>query len=116
MVVENLSESEMWTREDTKDWLFQIQNRLSDFEYYLRRTEEWCELRGVFNDAQMFMCYTMTIVWVSYMRGEKLSKAETFEILGFEDFEFTNDLYELGSEFQDCDHESLLYKVCRDFV
>lgn len=106
----------MWTREDTKNWLFQIQHRLSDFEYYLKETEDWCASRGIINDAQLFMCYTMTIVWVSFMRGEQLSKAEMFEILGFEDFEFSNDLYELGIEFQNCDHESLLYKVSRDFI
>jgi hypothetical protein len=50
------------------------------------------------------------------MRGEKLTKTEVFEILGFEQPDFSNDLYELGIEFQDLDHESLLYKVCKNFA
>lgn len=112
----NHLESSMWSRIDTKEWLIQIENRLEDFEYYLKQAEEWCELHGVINDAQLFMCYTMTIVWVNYMRGEKLSKRELFEILGFDQPEFSDDLYELGEEFQNLDHESLLYKVCRNFA
>lgn len=115
MDVVNLLESKMWTRDDTKNWLFQIRHRLEDFEYYLKQTENWCEHHGIFNDAQLFMCYTMTVVWVNYMRGEKLTKTELFEILGFEEHQFSNDLYELGQEFQNLDHESLLYKVCRNF-
>lgn len=116
MDVVNHSEFDMWTREDTKNWLFQIRHRLEDFEYYLKQTEDWCEYHGIINDAQLFMCYTMTIVWVNYMRGEKLTKRELFEILGFDQPEFSDDLYELGIEFQDLDHESLLYKVCRNFA
>ncbi len=115
-VAVNHSESDMWSREDTKNWVFQIEHRLEDFEYYLKQTETWCEYHGILNEAQLFMCYTMTLVWVNYMRGEKLTKAELFEILGFEEYEFSNDLYELGEEFQNLDHESLLYKVCRNFA
>lgn len=105
----------MWSREDTKNWLFQVRNRLEDFDYYLKETESWCDNHGIVNDAQLFMCYTMTIVWVNHMRGEKLSKSELFEILGFE-VEFSDDLYELNSEFQNLDHTDLLYKVSKDFV
>ena len=112
----NHLESDMWVREDTKNWLFQIQHRLEDFEYYLKQTETWCEYHGIFNDAQLFMCYTMTLIWVSYMRGEPLSKTEVFEMLGFDEHEYSNDVYELGIEFQNLDHESLLYKVCRNFA
>lgn len=112
----NHSESNMWTREDTKNWLFQIEHRLEDFEYYLQQTETWCEYHGIINDAQLFMCYTMTIVWVNYMRGEKLTKRELFEILGFDQPDYSDDLYELGEEFQNLDHENLLYKVCRNFA
>lgn len=114
--VVNHSEFKMWTREDTKNWLFQIEHRLEDFDYYLKQTESWCEYHGIINDAQLFMCYTMTIVWVNYMRGEKLTKRELFEILGFDQPDYSDDLYELGEEFQNLDHESLLYKVSRDFI
>jgi hypothetical protein len=50
------------------------------------------------------------------MRGEKLTKRELFEILGFDQPDYSDDLYELGEEFQNLDHESLLYKVSRDFI
>lgn len=116
MGVGNPLESKMWTREDTKNWVFQIQSRLEDFEYYLKLTESWCECHGIINDAQIFMCMTMTVVWVNFMRGEKLTKTELFEILGFEEHQYSNDLYELGQEFQNLDHETLLYKVCRNFA
>jgi len=50
------------------------------------------------------------------MRGEKLTKRELFEILGFDQPDYSDDLYELGEEFQNLDHENLLYKVCRNFA
>ena len=58
----------------------------------------------------------MTLVWVSHMRGEPLTKTEVFEMLGFEEHEYSNDLYELSADFQNLDHEDLLYKVVRNFV
>ena len=111
----NHLESDMWSREDTKEWLIQIENRLEDFEYYLKQTTEWCEVHGIFNDAAVFMCCVMTLVWVSYQRNERLSKKEVFELLGFDQNSFNNDEYELGEEFQHLDHESLLYRVVRNF-
>lgn len=105
----------MWTRENTKEWIFQIENRLEDFEYYLKQATDWCEYHGICNDAQIFMCCVMTLVWVNYMRGEKLTKNEVFEIMGFDHDMDNNDLYELAKEFQNIDHETLLYKVVRNF-
>lgn len=32
-----------WTREDTHKWVIQLENRLEDIGYYLKRTLEWCE-------------------------------------------------------------------------
>lgn len=115
MGVANHLESEMWSREHTKEWLIQIGSRLEDFEYYLKQTTDWCELHGIWNDAAIFMCCVMTLVWVSYQRNEPLSKTEVFEILGFDQNSFGNDMYELGKEFQDLDHESLLYRVIKNF-
>ena len=105
----------MWSRENTQEWLSQIENRLEDFEYYLHQTSEWCEVHGIWDDATIFMCCVMTIVWVSHMRGEQLTKNEVYELLGFDQHIDDNGLYELGKEFQDLDHESMLYKVVRDF-
>ena len=111
----NHLESKMWSREHTKEWLIQIGTRLEDFEYYLNQTTDWCELHGIWNDAAVFMCCVMTLVWVSYQRNEPLSKSEVFEILGFDQNSFGNDMYELGVEFQDLDHEDLLYRVIKNF-
>ena len=105
----------MWTRDSTKDWLFHIQSRLTDFEFYLKETADWCETHAVFNDAAVFMCYVMTLIWVSHMREESLTKNEVFEILGFDQYEYDNSVYELGSEFYHLDHHSMLSKVVRDF-
>lgn len=104
----------MWTRNDTKDWLFQIEHRLHDFEYYLKITEDWCEQHCIFNDAAIFMCCVMTLVWVSHMRGEQLTKNEVFEILGFEEHANDNSTFELSKDFENLDHEELLSKVIKD--
>lgn len=111
----NHLESDMWKREDTKEWLIQIENRLEDFEYYLEQTTNWCELHGIWNDAAVFMCCVMTLVWVSYQRGERLSKVEVFEVLGFDQNSFNNDEYELSDEFKKLDHSDLLYRVVKNF-
>jgi hypothetical protein len=104
----------MWTRNDTKDWLFQIEHRLYDFDYYLKETLTWCEDHYIYDDKSVFGCCLMTLVWVSHMRGEKLSKNETFEILGITDYPFDNSIYELNENLQDLDHEDLLNNIVRN--
>ena len=39
-----------WTRLDTQHWIDQLEHRIEDIDYYLNRTLEWCEDRGVYND------------------------------------------------------------------
>lgn len=104
----------MWTRNDTKDWLFQINHRLYDFDFYLKETIEWCEEHCISNDAAVFGCCVMTLVWVSYMRNEKLSKNEIYEILGFEDHIWDESEMSLSNDLQNLDHKELLSKVIKD--
>jgi hypothetical protein len=75
-----------WSREDTQHWIAQLENRLEDIDYYLHQTVEWCEERGVYNDQAVFACAVMTVIWVSHMRDEPLSKREVLEIVGVVDY------------------------------
>lgn len=104
----------MWTRNDTKDWLFQIRHRLEDFDYYLQETVNWCEEHCIFNDAAVFGCCVMTLVWVAHMRDEKLTKNEIYEILGFEDHIWDESEFQLSKDFYQLDYRELLSKVIKD--
>jgi hypothetical protein len=98
-----------WTRDQTKDWISQLENRIEDIEYYLLKTTEWCEERGVYNDQAVFACAVMTIVWVSHMRQEPMSRREIFEILEIKDWQTIDDaVFELSPKFQHYDLEELL--------
>jgi hypothetical protein len=101
-----------WSREDTQHWIAQLENRLEDIHYHLNQTVEWCEERGVYNDQAVFACAVMTVIWVSYMRDEPLSKREVLEIVGVTDYYNAEDQeYVLGEQFQDLDLEELLEMV-----
>ncbi len=105
-----------WSREDTQHWISQLENRIEDIDYYLKQTVEWCELHGIYEDKRVFVCAMMTVVWVSHMRDEPISRREAFEILGIDDWHLIPDEeFELGPKYKDYDLEDLLYSVTRSF-
>jgi hypothetical protein len=105
-----------WTRENTKDWLSQLRNRVEDIDYYLMQTIEWCENNGVYEDERVFICSVMTVVWVSHMRGEPVTRREALEILGIEGWDQIDDAeFGLGKRYQDYDLEQLLRELVDNF-
>lgn len=105
-----------WTREDTRHWLDQLENRIEDIYYYLNKTTEWCEDNDVYDDKVVFVCASMTVVWVSTMRGEQISQKEVFEIVGVPNLEILGDLeFCLRSEYLGLDLEELLEEVINRF-
>ena len=106
----------MWSRNQTKHWISQLEHRIEDIEYYLRRTVEWCEANDVYSDRVVFACAVMTAAWVSHMRDEPLSKHEIFEILGIENWQSIEDgIYEYNPEYAYLEHEELLEMVANSF-
>jgi hypothetical protein len=35
--------TKIWSRDDTKEWVIQLEHRLEDIDYYLKKTVDWCE-------------------------------------------------------------------------
>ena len=105
-----------WSREDTQHWIAQLENRLEDIDYYLHQTVDWCEERGVYNDQAVFACAVMTVIWVSHMRNEPLSKREVLEIVGVVDFYNAEDAeYSLSERFYGMELEELLETVAQNW-
>jgi hypothetical protein len=105
-----------WTREDTKDWIGQLEHRIEDIDYYLWQTVEWCETHGIYEDEKVFACALMTVIWVSHVRSEPISKREVMEILGVKDWhECPDEEFILGSNYRNLDIEDILYKVVKTF-
>jgi hypothetical protein len=101
-----------WTRDQTREWIAHLENRLEDIDYYLNRTVEWCENHGLYNDQAVFACAVMTVIWVSHMRQEPLSKREVLELVGVVDYYNAEDQeYQLNPEFQNYELEELLEVV-----
>ncbi len=101
-----------WTREDTQHWIDQLEHRLEDIDYYLKRTVEWCEDNGVYRDDAVFACALMTVIWVSHQRCEPLSKREAMEILGVEGWEtIADEEFELNQKYDNMDIDDLLDEV-----
>jgi hypothetical protein len=106
----------IWTIDRTQEWISQLENRLEDIDYYLNCTVEWCETNEIYNDQMVFACCLMTVVWVSHMRGEPLSKREALEIIGIIDADSVEDEeYCLSDSFHDYDHQELLEAVISRF-
>lgn len=96
-----------WSRSDTQEWISQLENRIADIEHYITRTTEWCENNGVWDTEKIFACLAMTVIWVSHMRNEPISRRELLELLGqaqaadCEDAEYTMDPAMLDKDLHD---------------
>ena len=105
-----------WTRSDTQEWIIQIQHRIEDIDYYIMRTVEWCERNGIWADEKVIACMVVTVLWVSHMRNEEISRKEIFEILGFPDEDKPEDgIYQLNAQMLGKELEELLDDVIRAF-
>jgi hypothetical protein len=105
-----------WSRKDTKAWVEQLENRIDDIDYYLKKTIDWCDSYGIDNDQLIFLCSFLTCIWVSELRGEPITYNELMELLGVEDREIEEDkIYELEEKFLELEHDELLEKVVEMF-
>ena len=106
----------MWTREQTQEWLIQLETRIEDIGYYLVRTAEWCERNGVWADNKVIACSIVTVIWVCNMRNERVSRREIFEILGCPGWEDMDDIgYSLNSELLNAELEDILEQTIDHF-
>jgi len=101
-----------WSRDDTKHWIAQLENRIEDIDYYLNRTVEWCENNGAWDRETVFALTFVTVLWVAYMRNEDVSRQEVYELLGIDDWDSVDDaIMELGDQLSGMDFEEMLQKV-----
>lgn len=105
-----------WERDDTKLWIAQLENRIEDLQFYLSRALEWCKDNEVYSDRVIFVCSMMTMVWVSHLRNEPISKHELFEILGVANWESVDDaVFGFNPEYESMELEELLETIVRSF-
>ena len=105
-----------WTRDQTKLWIQQLEDRLEDIGYYLDYTVDWCERHDICSEQIVFACSILAVIWVSHMRGEPLSKKEVLELLGFEELdEIEDEEYFLNPNFHNMDLDDLLDIVVQNY-
>lgn len=105
-----------WTRDDTREWIAQLENRLEDIEYYLTRTVDWCEQNGIWRDDKVFALCAMTVIWVSHMRNEPISRRELFELLAVKEADVIPDVeYTIDPKMLDKEIEEILDMVLQTF-
>ena len=103
-----------WTRQDTRNWISQLERRMADIKYYLDQTLDWCEDNDICDDRYIFILSFMTCIWVCNMRSESIAYSEILDILGVKHSEIVEDkTYDLGSNFEGLDHEELLVAVLK---
>lgn len=51
-----------WSRDDTREWINQLEHRVDDIDYYLDRTLAWCDEYGVYDEKVVFMCSFLTCI------------------------------------------------------
>jgi hypothetical protein len=109
-----VSMSKHWNIYDTKLWINQLENRIEDIDYYLNQTVKYCEDNNIINNETVFTLSFLTVLWVSYMREEPISRREIFEILCIKDWENLPDSpVELGAKLADFDLQDLLNLVSK---
>jgi hypothetical protein len=105
-----------WSREDTRAYFAQLEDRIEDITHYVDKTSEWCEENYIDNDQIIFMCCFLTAIWVSQLRGEPITYLELMEMLGIKDIPDTEDkFYELDERFEDLTHKELLRAAVKQF-
>lgn len=105
-----------WSRQDTKEWIAQLEDRLEDISHYLDKTHEWCDAHYIEDEKLIFLCSFLTCIWVSQLRGEPISYTELMEMLGITDVDSDEEkLYELDSEYVDLTHKELLHHAVTTF-
>lgn len=105
-----------WTRDDTRFWIAQLENRIEDMHFYLSRTVEWCKANEIYSDRITFICSVMAVVWVSHLRNEPISKLEVFEILGLKECDEVEDgIFEFNPVYESLEFEELLDYVVSSF-
>lgn len=106
-----------WSRENTKQWISQLENRIKDMQFYLSITREWCVENEIYDGRLAFVCSIMTLIWVSRLRNEQVSKHELFEILGIKNWETVDDaVFEITAFYEDMELEELLRFVVSSFL
>lgn len=105
-----------WTRDDTRNWIEQVENRLRDFDYYNARTLDWCANNYIYEPTLIVACSMVTMLWVSALRGENCTQREILEILGVMGWESVGNIeFSLGQDFVEYDHDQLLETVVSMF-
>lgn len=105
-----------WSRDDTKEWISQLENRIEDLQFYLARTAEWCEEHDIHSEKTVLMCNVMALIWVSYLRNEPISIHEMFEMLGISNWQDTDDtVLEFNPAYETMELEELLQLVVDSF-
>lgn len=105
-----------WSRDDTREWVKQIESRIDDITYYLDKTQHWCDNYGVDDAKTYFMCNLLTCIWVSQLRGEHITFSEMMEMLGVDEWECDEEkIYELDPEYSELEHEELLLRAVEVF-
>ena len=106
-----------WSREHTKAWIAQLEDRIADIAEYLERTAEWCEENDVDDERVAFMCMFLTCIWVSQLRCEEITFVELMEMLGVEHLESDEEkFYELDDRYAGLTHRELLARAVATFT
>ena len=117
MGAENLFVSKPWLRNDTQEWIAQMENRVADMQYYLEEASLWLSVQGFCRPEIMIACFTMTCVWVAHLRGEQITSHEIMELIGAstEDISMKNYVFELAPNYQEWQIEEIWYHVVRQY-
>ena len=105
-----------WSRQDTQHWIAQLQLRIEDIDFYLKRTIEWCEEYEILDDEVVFALASLTVIWVSHMRGEPISRRELLELLAVEHWNEVDDVeYTMNPKYLQMDLEEMLEEAVWKF-
>jgi len=115
-LIRRVTQMSYWSREDTRAYFAQLEDRIEDITHYVDKTSEWCEENYIDDDRVIFMCMFITAIWVSQLRCEPISYVELMEVLGVKDIpEDEEKFYELDDTYADLTHKELLIRAVKTF-
>lgn len=102
-----------WSRDNTRDWISQLETRIEDFNFYLNEATRYCDQHEISDDKEVLALSIMTCIWVASMRNEKISLSEVIDILNLEMELISDKTYDLCEQMSQLDFEQMLEIVSR---
>jgi hypothetical protein len=111
-------------QQNTREWIKTIISRVNDVVFYKGQALQWCKDNDVVSETITSKCVIAACIWVSTVRGEKITLGEIYDFLGIPEESYLaqdsdcniNDEVKFSPNVSSVELETLLQGILNDGV